>query len=139
MQLRTDHCLDECVVLRSELPPGGEAVHSAVGHLALSVEDAALPSPGVGNAVENEHVVAGSFGLVEGRDVLVDFEWRFDVEDVEVDAIGIEDAGVILGVDQCNPPAEAGGKFQRCERLAGSGCAANADAGFLGDALGFLE
>ena len=89
-------------MLGCQLAPGSEAVHAAVGHLALSIEQAAFACPGVRDAVEDEHVVTGRLCLMNGFDVLVDLEWGLDVENIEVDAICIEDAGVVLSVDESN-------------------------------------
>ncbi len=84
-----EHRVDERVVLRRDVAPGGPAVAATLGRLILLRERAIFADPCMRDRVGDDDVVAGILGLLDLLDV---GERREAVElgDVEVKLIGIE-------------------------------------------------
>ena len=69
----------------------------------------------------------------------LDLKRGFEIQDVKVDPITVEDAGIVLRVDQGDPFAQSQGNLQSGERFSAACNAAEPNAGVLDDLLGFLE
>jgi hypothetical protein len=113
VRLALDDRLHQGVVLGGDVAPGEVAVLGAApgGGVVHLLEGAVLAHPGVGEAVDDDHLVAGRLGLVDGLHVPLGVE-AGEVADVELELVGVEAGRAVLGVDHGDLRPEAGGDGQ---------------------------
>lgn len=101
-----EHAVHQLVVLGRNLAPGGIAVATALGDVALHVQQTAFAGPGVGKGVDDQELHAVLFRYVDSLKVSRRAEGRFQVDGqvfAHAHAIDhgadVQGAGLVLRVD----------------------------------------
>jgi hypothetical protein len=101
------------LVLFGDARPVGVGVPPAHVERAFLVQQPAFARPGVRDRVDHQHLVAGGHGGPDRFQILVDGVGRVDLERVEIELVGVERRRMVLGVDDRDALAHAGGDLQR--------------------------
>ncbi len=123
MAVGLQHGVNHLTVHRGDVPPGGVRVaFDAGGGLVDLIQGAAFAFPGVRQAVDDDHVITGLLGLVDGFDVVDRAEApcivRAQLKNVKIDLVGVETQGTTLGVDGCDlasGPANARARYRAAQ------------------------
>src|SRR5690606_37222044 len=125
----SDNGFNEPVLYRRTLAPGHVAVALVLlGGGVHNLQQATGAVPGVAGAVDDENVVESVFGRVNGFNEAIRVEGRGEVDNVEIEDIGVFAGAAMLGIDHGHTVAQSGGHGKGAVGLAGSGRSGDGEA-----------